>query len=99
MLNGRQCAATCDEQASKRKPYEAKWAGCEERKRSLQKRGVSLCSLSKKEYGRTYKSEIIAMTRVRTTFSVVDTAHLAFSNTLTVAEGMITVTSENKIDE
>ena len=39
------------------------------------------------------------MTRVRTTFLVVDTAHLAFSNTLTVAEGMMTVTSENKIDE
>jgi hypothetical protein len=45
------------------------------------------------------KARIITMTRMRTTFSVVDTAHLEFSNTFAVAEDMINDTSNNKISE
>lgn len=65
MLNGNQLLLRAMSRKAK-KPYEAKWAGSEERISSLQ-RVVPICSLSKEEYGRTYKSEIIAMTRVKTT--------------------------------
>lgn len=66
MLNGNQLLLRAMSRKAK-KPYEAKWAGSEERISSLQKRVVPICSLSKEEYGRTYKSEIIVMIRVKTT--------------------------------
>ena len=67
MLNGRQLAAARDERASKNSPAKRSGWFCEERKRSLQKKRVPLCSLSQEEYGRASKSEIIVMTRVKTT--------------------------------
>jgi len=52
MLNGK---AICRvrEAGKQKKPYGTEWAGYEERRRSLQKRVVYICSPSKNEYGRT----------------------------------------------
>src|SRR6266496_5647736 len=51
MLNGRQCAAACDEQASKRSPTRRSGLTHEKRKSRLHKRGVAPCSLSNKVQG------------------------------------------------
>jgi hypothetical protein len=48
----------CVQEAGKqKKPYKAEWAGYEERRRSLQKRVIYICSQSKNEYGRTEKAK------------------------------------------
>src|SRR5258708_40006933 len=98
MLNGRQCAAACAEQASKSSPTRLSGLIVKSEKEVYRREEYLSVACTKKEYSRTYKSEIIAMTRMRTTFSVVDTAHLEFSNTLAVVDNMMNDTSENKID-
>ncbi|GAC1388766.1 MAG: hypothetical protein NVS4B11_11260 [Ktedonobacteraceae bacterium] len=64
----REAMCCCMRRADKqKKPYEAEWAGREERKRSLQKSVVDICSLSKEEYGHTERSDIRVLIRVKTT--------------------------------
>jgi hypothetical protein len=64
MLSGRHYAAATQCTGKQKQPDEAKWAGSEERKRSLQKRVEPICSLSKEGCDRLNKREIITTTRL-----------------------------------